>query len=264
MLQLAPDLAFSTAARCAAQRSEVLEAMATRIDVASLVDSALLLLPHGDWRGGNTVAFLHSTSARMHAFLAELRVSVSQCDVCAHILRLDRPIQLSGWLRRRLRTMLNRAPAEGEVQPCLARLRICFQTFRSFVALTLLRVIGNAWPTIQRIGGMLGRCLYGCMASGGDDLLPAHVRVCATAACLDGMLGTRRPDASSAFHASHDAAGFRGRCRLASCCPCDILLGAHGLRNSSFHTRRRCGRTRGYEVDGFARAGGAPSLVRRR
>lgn len=63
-----------------------------------------------------------------------------------------------------------RDPALGLVQLLCDRLRWCCREFLPLVALAPLRLLANAWRTSRRMQGELGRCRFGWMVVGGDDV----------------------------------------------------------------------------------------------
>lgn len=123
--------------------------------------------------------------------------------------------KLSAWLRRRLLTMPNCAPAERKVQLCLARLCMCLEAFPSFAALAPLRVIGNACPARCAYGGMPSRSLS-IFATMPLALACAHLQH----SCAPGCSAAHAK--ACAFRRDRDAAGSRGSCRFVICCLYDI------------------------------------------
>lgn len=78
----------------------------------------------------------------------------------------------------RLRTTLGREPFRGGIELNWSRARANFYSVPTIVGLAVLRVVGNAWPTTRRIGGMPCGCALGCTAVGGDDI--RHQLCCPT------------------------------------------------------------------------------------
>lgn len=74
---------------------------------------------------------------------------------------------LNEWIRRRLEHLLA-APVGLELHGLVCeRLCFAFHALLSFLAMGLVRAIGNAWPTTRRMLQRATSCLLGCMAVGG-------------------------------------------------------------------------------------------------
>lgn len=84
------------------------------------------------------------------------------------VVCLENPFRV--WLLRRLAHMLEHAPAPGELDLMLDRLRWLAQDVPPFVVLAFLRFVANSWPTPRRMTREPGTCLFGCHAVGGDDV----------------------------------------------------------------------------------------------
>lgn len=172
-----PLTAEAAAIRCWQAHSRVLQEIEERIRTAAMADTALLVHPCSEWRENNLIVHMRRAADRCAALPPEVRTqSASQRALYVHLSGAAGAGSVRTWLRRRLATLLGAAPDEGEVEVCLKRLRILFETLPAYVALATLRAIGNAWPTSRRIGGAPNRCAYGCATVGGDDI--AHYFAC--------------------------------------------------------------------------------------
>lgn len=105
------------------------------------------------------------------------------------------PAMLGEWVRRRLKHLLG-VPVVLEVGWHVhGRIRFALRALPPFLALRLMRAIGNAWPTSRRILQRASSCLLGCMAVWGDDV--RHYLLCPRVPeyCISRrLLGLRRRD----------------------------------------------------------------------
>lgn len=86
--------------------------------------------------------------------------------IVQRLVELALPAQLRRWLGCRLCIALGRGLHEGEIELCWVRMRASLCALPTVVGLAVLRVIGNAWPTSSRIGGIPLGCACGCAAVG--------------------------------------------------------------------------------------------------
>lgn len=97
----------------------------------------------------------------------------AQCGA-AHLAVDEGSVRLRQWFARRLRSALRRNPFPREFELCWIRVGTSFCAFPIVVGLAAPQIIGNAWPTSHRSGGMPRRHAFGCNSLGGDDLRRYH------------------------------------------------------------------------------------------
>lgn len=110
-------------------------------------NSALLIHPCSEWRATNLIQHMRDAAKRSARLHGELRQAPRQRTMNLHLAREVGAGSVRTWLRRRLSTLLGVTPDAGELELCLVRLHVIFESVPAFVAIATLRAIGNAWPT---------------------------------------------------------------------------------------------------------------------
>jgi hypothetical protein len=155
-----------------ALRSEVLQQLLDRLEIARNSDDRVLQARHEVWMSTSSVTVLARMRSELGAIPAVVEAGDKQAKIVGILRGQEAPLALLETLVRRLTYFGFRDPRDRAL--CfIENVRIASRQLRPFVVSSMIKTVCNAHATARRFRGSGGHpyCRLGCSAVGGDDIL---------------------------------------------------------------------------------------------